>query len=424
MNKYTKLLAVLALLLICFPAITQATADEEITLDDIDIYRVDIDEFEISPLFNNIARGPFYAGEKINVKVYWWTYDIPANYDEDSMLDVKINVELDDEEEETEFFTVKWKWQDASSFVFELPEDIDPDVYTLNIELEDEFGERKYYSVKLDIVNQKHFVELYDVNFPQGLEVKAGQTLLVSAGVKNLGHETEEDIKVSASIPELGLYQRSQKFDLLTDEEEELSDDDDDEWKLYKDLYLMIPSNTVSGVYDLIVRVDFDDGDKSQEQRYSVVVGEGVAPGDAFISVDTTSQTFAQGKGAVYTIMFSEPSDYTIKVEGVNGWGTIRVDTTDDQAYVFVSANEDAQSGSYPFSVKVMSGSALVKEFDLTANVTAYQSSASDIKEGLQIGFAVLLVILIILGIILAAKKIGKSDSYEEPLMDEGETYY
>ena len=71
-----------------------------------------------------------------------------------------------------------------------------------------------------------------------------------------------------------------------------------------------------------------------------------------------------------------------------------------------------------------MSGSAIVKEFDLTANVTAFQSSASDIKEGLQIGFAVLLVILIILGIILAAKKIGKSDNYEEPLMDEGETYY
>jgi hypothetical protein len=175
-------------------------------------------------------------------------------------------------------------------------------------------------------------------------------------------------------------------------------------------------------VYELIVRVDYDDNDKSQEQKYSLVVKEGVAPSEEEISIDSETKTFAQGSGAVYTIMFSKPNDYTIEVEGVDNWGTYMVNKDNDQAFIFVSAKEDAQSGSYPFKVKVMSGDVTVKEFDLTASVTAYSPAATDIKEGLQIGFAVLLIILIILGIILAAKKIGKSE--EEPLMDEGETYY
>ncbi|MBT7237577.1 hypothetical protein HN865_01840, partial [Candidatus Woesearchaeota archaeon] len=46
------------------------------------------------------------------------------------------------------------------------------------------------------------------------------------------------------------------------------------------------------------------------------------------------------------------------------------------------------------------------------------------VKQGLEIGFAVLLVILVILGIILVAKKLGKGDDLEEPMLDEDQTYY
>ncbi len=300
---------------------------------------------------------------------------------------------------------------------------MDADEYLLNIELEDENGNKDYYdAISLDVVSQRNNVEIYDVNFPYGLEVKAGQTFLANVGVKNLGYENEEDVRVTLTIPELGLYQRTQYFDLYTEDNEDV--DDEKYYKLYKDLFVTVPATTVSGVYDVIVEVSFDDGDESQEQVFSLVVGEGVAPADALISIDTEVQNFAQGNGAVYTIMFSEPNAYTVEVEGVDVWGTARVDVNDDQAYVFVTSNEDAPAGDYQFSVKVMAGSTVVKEFDLTAGVDSFQTSSSDIKEGLQIGFAVLLVILIILGIILAARKIGKSDDFEEPLMDEGETYY
>ncbi len=421
MNKSLKLLAVLLLLVVAVvpTSFVKATVDDN--TDNVEIYRVDVDEYDIDYQTDAGRIGPFYAGEKVHVKVYW-----KALQNDSSSFDAKISVELDNEEYESDFFLVRKAWEDTVSFVFELPEDMDADEYLLNIELEDENGNKDYYdAISLDVVSQRNSVEIYDVNFPNGLEVSAGQPFLANVGVKNIGQEDEEDVRVTLTIPELGLYQRTQYFDLYTEAYVDSNEaDDEDEYKVYKDLFVTVPATTVSGVYDVIVEVSFDDGDESQEQTFSLVVGEGVTPADALISIDTESQNFAQGNGAVYTLMFSEPNAYTVEVSGIDSWGTARVDVNDEQAYVFVTASEDTPAGDYQFSVKVMAGSTVVKEFDLTAGVDSFQTSSSDIKEGLQIGFAVLLVILIILGIILAARKIGKSDDFEEPLMDEGETYY
>ena len=422
MNKQLKLLTVLALFLVSLiPASTMATTNN---IDNIDINKVEINGVNYGI---NGTVSPVYAGENVHVKVFWNSSDV--NF---TQFDVKINVEFDDEEQNTEFFTVRPNWSDSESFVFELPENIDPKEYTLFIELEDDDNNKEYLSdIKLDVVNQKHLLEIYDVNFPYGLEVSAGQTFMTSVGVKNIGHENEEDVKVTLTIPELGLYQRSQKFDLFTEDHVDSSNDDDDEYKVYKDLFVNIPSNTVSGVYEVEVKVDYDD--ETVTQTYSLVIGAGAVPEDTEINVDYEQQSFSQGTGAVYTITFPASEDYTVNVEGVSSWGTSMIDMDNGKAYIFVSANENAPEGLHNFKVNVLAGSTVVKEFDLTSEITSYvgiknsntmYTKTSDIKEGLQIGFAVLLVILIILGIILAAKKIGKSEDYDESLMDEGETYY
>ena len=202
MNKQLKLLTVLALFLVSLiPASTMATYNE---IDNIYINEVEINGVKTGTM-GKIS--PIYAGDNVNVKVFWSSTD--GNY---SPFDVKINIELDDEEQNPEFFTVRPTWSDSETFVFSLPEDMDSKEYTLFIELEDDNGNKEYYNdIILDVINQKHLVEIYDVNFPYGLEVSAGQTFLTSVGVKNIGHENEEDVKVTLTIPELGLYQRSQK---------------------------------------------------------------------------------------------------------------------------------------------------------------------------------------------------------------------
>ena len=61
-----------------------------------------------------------------------------------------------------------------------------------------------------------NLIEIYDVNFPYGNNLQAGQVVLASIGVKNIGHSTEEDVYIKMSIPSLGVSQRTNKFDLVT----------------------------------------------------------------------------------------------------------------------------------------------------------------------------------------------------------------
>ena len=108
-------------------------------------------------------------------------------------------------------------------------------------------------------------------------------------------------------------------------------------------------------------------------------------------------------------------------------WGNYRVDPSiaivqpgsTGELFVYVSSNEDV-IGQRTFTVNVKEGNNVVKQISFQANVAEAKDSWDNVLSGLQIGFIILLVILVILGIILAATKMGKKNS-DEPL---GEGYY
>jgi len=63
----------------------------------------------------------------------------------------------------------------------------------------------------------------------------------------------------------------------------------------------------------------------------------------------------------------------------------------------------------------------VIKTLNLEVSSNEGESEWSNVLNGLAIGFLVLLIILVILGIIFAATKMSKKDSGEEAL---GESYY
>jgi len=423
------------------------------TTDDFEITEIELNDDDVD-ILNGDLYGPVYAGEELEIEVSW---EANLTGDDDDERDAKITVKLADEKAETDWFTIRDGWTGKERLTLDLDLDafdLDDDdlngndfdiddlekVYRLHVEMEDENGNTvEIDNIRVRVVNQRNLVQIYDVNFPNSREVKAGEIFQANIGVKNLGHKNEEDVKITVSIPELGLSTRSDRFDLYTEEEylEDRFDDDDFHYKLYRTLFIPIPLNTISGVYDVEVEVEYDDGDKSDREVYSLTVSSGVAPSDAVISVADTSEQMTRGKGAVYKLMFAnlgnQAGTYTIEVSGVSGWGTARVDPqtvtvgADEtrEVFIFVSADENANLGSEDFNVKVKTGNSVVKEFDLTANIVgATASDIVDVKDGLQIGFLILLVILVILGIILVAKKLGKNGKEEEPFIEEDQTYY
>ncbi len=403
MKKYLGMLAIIAVLLT-----SAVTATES---DDFNITEVHLDEYDVTA---GTTFGPVFAGDNLLLKVFWegTSNDTTA----------RIIAELADEEEKTDYFTVKNGWTGYEALVLNLDSDIDPGQYVLNIVMEDEDGNRETFeTLMVTVVGQMNLVEVYDWNAPQGTEVQAGEMLFVSTGVRNYGHSLEEDVYVRMHIPALGLTTKTNKFDLVTEEfAESSSADDDDDYKIYKDLYLTLPSSTPSNVYDVVLEVVYDDGDSVDSEVFQLVVGSGSAYGSE-IEVDTMSQTTEAGKAVAFWISYTNSNvDYDVEVDGAN-FADVTVAEESNGAYVFVSVNEDAETGLHDFKVTVSAGSNELKSFDLAVNVTQGTSNSS-LKQGLELGFSILLVILVILGIIVAAKKL-RSDS-EDPIIDEDQTYY
>ncbi len=416
MNKYLNLLTTVFLLVaMVFSSVSAVDyvlpVEPGLEITNVQIGGVDLSDEDI--------YAPVYLNSEVEVEVEW------KSYVED---EAKIVVEFDGEEVDTEYFDTGLNWHGKRVLTIEIDDDEDllEGKQPVTIKMRNRDGNIVVSkTIYLDISKEKHLVEIYDVNFRQGVEFEAGQPVTASIGVVNNGAEKEEDIYVEMSIPELGLVTRTNRFDLYT--EEQYDADDDDDYKVHKDLFLALPVETPAGVYDVYIKVVYNDGETQAEDVYSIVVGSGAVDYESQVTIDTTYIETRAGSGIFYTVYFENPNvDYNVEVEGAENLGTVKVTEEEGTAFVYVALNEDLTEGSYPFKIIVKAGNNIVKEFDVETRVVDYDSgvSYSNVKQGLEIGFAILLVILVILGIVLVAKKLGKGDEIEEPVLDDDQTYY
>jgi uncharacterized membrane protein len=252
--------------------------------------------------------------------------------------------------------------------------------------------------------------------------------LFTTVRVENLGDKKEEDVRVIVAVPELGISQRT-FIDDLTPVDEDVSQKEDSESSeaLYLDLNDVKPGN-----YNLLVRVEYNRGHDYIEKVFPLTVkaGKEVSKVAENFIVDVTEKTkdINAGEGVVYKVSLanldSEAKKLTLEVAGVDEWGMARIDPSSltvegdssKEAFVFVSAKEDASTANKMFSLKVKDSNMVLKEVQLQANVKGKQvvSTTSNLKTGLEVGFVVLLIILVILGIILAVNKLKSKEEPEQ----------
>ncbi len=164
-----------------------------------------------------------------------------------------------------------------------------------------------------------------------------------------------------------------------------------------------------------------------------------VSQEEALISVDGIEKQVNAGGEVIYKIMFANFGEakktYSAEVIGVGIWGSALVDPAfvrlgageTGELYIKVIPNQDT-SGKHPFTVKIRESGNVVKEVNLNANV-ATQSAAAEttdwtkVRRGLEIGFVILAILLVILGLIIAFNKLRGGDE-EKPEVNEGQTYY
>lgn len=351
--------------------------------------------------------------------------------------------EYDDVEDKTSMFDIVDGVTYVKELNLEIPGDMDgSEDYTLHVEVyDDDDEEEQSYNLDLWVEESRHKLKIQDVIFRPSATVNAGRPLFTTVRVENIGEKKEEDIKVTVSIPELGISTRDYIDELVSVED----DDDDEETSQSSDeLYLTIPEDAETGEYDVEVEVEYNNGHDKVTQKETISI-EGVekkAETEAVISMDTTTQQIAQGEEKAYMIMFANLGEqkeiYSVEVTGTETWADSRAEPaflavdadSTGELVVYLQAKEDAVEGTHPFTVKIMSGTDVVKEVNLNAEVTAKAVAASGLRIGLQIGFAVLVVLLVILIIVVAFRRIGGGgfEEEEKPLEPEttaeGQTYY
>jgi len=357
---------------------------------------------------------------------------------------VKVKAEIDGYEhgsisDSTDVFEVESGVTYKKTVYLDVPEDIDAsETYTLTVRVSDKTDSvENQYDVR--VKESRHDISIQDVIFRPSSSVEADSALFTSVRLENLGYKKEEDIKVTLTIPDLGVSTSDYLAELITQNQE--SDNKganrDDESSGQVELFLRIPENAVTGDYEVEVEVSYERGHSIvRETKVLHVSGIGAgAVSDSTISVDSTSKQVQSGSEVAYKVMFAnfnaEKAVYSAEVAGVGtfasasvdpGFVTIQPEET-GELYVKLKLNDDVQSGKYPFTVKIKSGDQTVKELNLEANVQG--ASTGNLKSTLQIGFAILAIILVVLGLIIAFRKLREDEGDEE--LEEpsaGQTYY
>lgn len=353
--------------------------------------------------------------------------------------------EYDDIEETSDIFDVESGVIYVKNMELELPDDMDAtEDYTLHVEAYSQSGDQVSYSnvFTLRVSPERHLIKIMDVIFNPGLGVEAGQPLFTSVRLENLGDRKEEDIKVEVSVPALGVKTRDYLDELTA---HEMDNEDEEDSGEVEDIYLVIPEDTESGIYDVVVSVEYNRGHDVKSEKFLLnIKGKEKAPVEglpgtktptglvtAVISVDSETKQVEQGESVVYKIMFANLGDdartYDIVLTNVN-FAVARVDpalitVNPDQtaeAYVYLSVDKGAAEGMHLFNVNINQDGQTVKEFSLGADVEG--GKEFDAKLVLEVIFIILLIALIILGVIVIAKRLKSDEGEEEPVAEK--SYY
>ncbi len=295
---------------------------------------------------------------------------------------------------------------------------VESDDYKLRVLFSDRNNEVtvKKYNLKVDL--PRHALRVSDVIFYPSNTVKAGHALLTNVRVENKGEKDEKDVKVTVSIPSLGLSASGYVEEVETGDDEEQTEE----------LYLRLDKCVPAGNYEAVVNVVYDNNYRSLEpvkRNVQVEANEacGSSSRSASVQVGTSTETLKRGTSIVFPVTVTNQGrsqqSFTLTVNSLEGLdvsvspsNTVMLDAGSSNTFnVLVTANKDAPLGNQALNARVNSGDKVVEELSLTAQVNPNEDT--ELKNYLEIGLVVLVVVLLIIALLLAFSKLtGKNEEY------------
>lgn len=359
-------------------------------------------------------------GERVPVVVFYQGAYDPADENVGRVYDVRAVASIEGYEygvvdDSSDLFQILPSVSGKKTLWLQIPSDIDASgEYDLRVELRGaQEDERATFSLMIE--EPRHSVEIYDVLINPESNIKPGQPVYVNVRVENMGDNVENNIKVRVAIPELDISDSAFVDELIT------SQDLNQDKVVYakkdaatsKTLVLIVPEDAEAKDYELEVAVDYNRGHSVAKKVYTVSVAKGgsvAGASEVMVSVDSIIKSANAGESVAYKMSVANlgAAPKVLTFEASEGATVTPASITlqpNKVAEVSVFASADA---SKTFSVKVLENGKVLDEKVLTLNVQNV-AGADFARKALQYGFFALLIVLVILGIVVLAKRLSGS---------------
>lgn len=307
-----------------------------------------------------------------------------------------------------------------------LPKDLKEMEYLLRLRLLNREGVAFTQDVRLLVDAPRHSIDLEDVSFSPS--VRAGQSLFVNVLLENYGDKAEDDVKVTVSIPELGVSSTEWVDQIVADDRQRVPE-----------MFVQIPASVEAGTYTVEVVAEYDNRHESVKRQFSVqvqsyelndLIGNTDEAVNAVLVVAPETQTVTAGTTATYGVALANEGQnskaYTVEV--VSGdWASASVTESlvlldagkSKVVYVNLAVAANAPAGEHAATLVVKSGDVVLETHALKATVAPAQNAATggSLRNGIEIALIVLVVVLVVVGLIVGFSKLRKEE-------DEDQTYY
>ncbi|MGV8163151.1 MAG: putative S-layer protein [Candidatus Nanoarchaeia archaeon] len=289
------------------------------------------------------------------------------------------------------------------------------------------------YNYQLSIygANEDNAVEIRDFFISPSTTIEAGRALSFKVKVKNFGNYDLDDVKVKVEIPELDI-QTYETIDTL----------EKDEVQSFEALLLRIPADADPGDYEVIATVEFDRYEEVSESAEITIIDPKGTPCTGTSCDDTTSDlsktvvtmpasvdVVTGTAGSVYPILVQNKGTtaktYVLSTSGVSDWGTAVFEPSSvfvlkagqsQTVYLKIVALKDAQIGDKVMKITITAGDEM-KDTTVIASVkqgTTKTATNMNLKNILEWFLVLLVVVLIVLGLIVAFRKLKKGKDSED----------
>ncbi len=334
----------------------------------------------------------------------------------ENVSDVRVKVYMDGYRDDVSASTSRFDIESGNTYTkllsLKLPSDSKDlsEKYTLYVEVSSKDNKD---SVEYTISMQRKSYTFEILSADYSTKVSTDDVVPVAIVVKNTGYDRMDDTYVVASIPALGVSSQGYVGDLIPAESYVGYDNEED--SMSKTVYLKIPADAKSGVYELDIKAYNSDAETTIKKLISV---SNIA--STLVLTTAKNQDLSAGETITYNLIIVNSANdvkaFNIRTTSgdslnVSAPSVITVGP-DASKTISITAHavEDATVGTHTFSVSVDG-----KQTVFGANVV--RSSTSDSVVAITIILAIIFVALLAILVVLLTRK-------EKPAEEVETSYY